>query len=69
MAVSADRRCAGQVGEAQGLREQQCVAQAGRTDKSIDRQPWNFVAAGPPKGASDALIAQVEQEEGWILGA
>lgn len=26
-------------------------------------------AFAPPKGASDALIAQVEQEEGWILGA
>lgn len=26
-------------------------------------------AFGPPKGASDALIQQVEQEEGWILGA
>ena len=26
-------------------------------------------AFAPPKGASDDLIAQVEQEEGWILGA
>jgi len=26
-------------------------------------------AFAPPKGASDELIAQVEQEEGWILGA
>ncbi|MBU1385645.1 MAG: cobalamin biosynthesis protein CbiG [Alphaproteobacteria bacterium] len=26
-------------------------------------------AFAPPKGADDALIAQVEQEEGWILGA
>lgn len=26
-------------------------------------------AFGPPKGASDGLVQQVEQEEGWILGA
>jgi len=26
-------------------------------------------AFAPPKGADDALIARVEQEEGWILGA
>jgi hypothetical protein len=26
-------------------------------------------AFGPPKGVSDALVAQVEQEEGWILGS
>lgn len=26
-------------------------------------------AFAPPKGADEALIAQVEQEEGWILGA
>jgi len=26
-------------------------------------------AFGPPEGASDDLIAKVEQEEGWILGA
>ena len=26
-------------------------------------------AFGPPKGADEALIAKVEQEEGWILGA
>ncbi len=25
-------------------------------------------AFGPPKGADEALIAQVEDEEGWILG-
>jgi hypothetical protein len=25
-------------------------------------------AFGPPKGASDELVARVEQEEGWILG-
>src|SRR5690606_5364224 len=26
-------------------------------------------AFAPPKGADEALIAKVEQEEGWILGA
>jgi hypothetical protein len=26
-------------------------------------------AFGPPKGADETLIAKVEQEEGWILGA
>jgi hypothetical protein len=36
---------------------------------ALDEAGTLSAAFAPPKGADEALIARVEQEEGWILGA
>jgi hypothetical protein len=45
------------------------VRAAGEHFAALDDAGKLGLALGPPKGASDELIAAVEGEEGWILGA
>nr|WP_221212426.1 cobalamin biosynthesis protein CbiG [Brevundimonas lenta] len=51
------------------FKDQAQVRQTAEALAKMDEAGELAKAFAPPKGADEALIAQVEQEEGWILGA
>jgi hypothetical protein len=54
--------------EAGEFKDQAQVRVTAEAIARMDEDGTLSAAFAPPKGASDALIAQVEGEEGWILG-